>query len=189
MLGPLKPSLHAIISKIFYDYLVVAPGIQIDWHKIRGLKESLGSQSITSNYDVDCVEKTSEFIRAFNGGTALFTQPSTAIKCAGAPQKIMYLAEEQWKNRGLCTENQTSISFHTGMGKLFAVDKYAKTLTDICRDRSINVVTESNLVEVLPDEKIGSHFGAHFFSSTTLQLFLPLNQVSCRCAFHLTFCM
>ncbi len=37
-------------------------------------------------------------MQAFQEGNAIFTFPNTPIKCAGAPQKIMYLAEEYFRN-------------------------------------------------------------------------------------------
>ena len=77
-----------------YDYLVVAPGIQIDWDKIKGLPESLGKDGVCSNYSYEYVDKTWEFIKTFKGGNAVFTHPSTPIKCGGAPQKIAYLADD-----------------------------------------------------------------------------------------------
>jgi hypothetical protein len=33
-------------------------------------------------------------------GNAIFTQPAGAIKCGGAPQKIMWLAEDYWRREG-----------------------------------------------------------------------------------------
>ncbi len=37
----------------------------------------------------------------FKGGTALFTQPAMPIKCAGAPQKAMYLSADHWRRAGV----------------------------------------------------------------------------------------
>ena len=33
-------------------------------------------------------------------GKAIFTNPSTAVNCGGAPQKIAYLAEAEWRKQG-----------------------------------------------------------------------------------------
>ncbi|KAI8816239.1 mitochondrial sulfide:quinone oxidoreductase [Fimicolochytrium jonesii] len=137
--------------QIKYEYLVVAPGIKLDFEKIPGLVESLGKDGVTSNYAVQSVEKTSEFLKAFKGGNAIFTQPATPIKCAGAPQKIAYLAEELFRTRGL--RPQTNVRFHTGMGKIFAIDKYAAPLTEICASRNIAVHLFSNLIALRPDAK------------------------------------
>ena len=77
---------------ISYDYLVVCPGLQLDWDKIKGLPETLGKNNVCSNYTPETAEYTWECIKNMASGTALFTQPPMPIKCAGAPQKIMYLA-------------------------------------------------------------------------------------------------
>jgi NADH dehydrogenase FAD-containing subunit len=43
-----------------YDYLVIAPGIQVNWSGIKGLPEALGKDGVSSNYSVDHVEKTAQ---------------------------------------------------------------------------------------------------------------------------------
>ena len=86
-------------QKLTYDYLVVAPGLTYDLSLVEGLEESLGKGVVCSNYTDP--EHTWKVIQNFKGGTALFTQPTKPIKCGGAPQKIMYLAESHFKNRGL----------------------------------------------------------------------------------------
>jgi sulfide:quinone oxidoreductase len=71
-------------DRLTYDYLIVAAGIQVDWDKIKGLKGNVGKNGICSNYSYDTVDSTWENIRNFKGGTALFTQPSSPIKCGAA---------------------------------------------------------------------------------------------------------
>ena len=46
-----------------YDYLVVCPGLQLDWDKIEGLKDALGKNGVCSNYSSDTVEYTWEGIK------------------------------------------------------------------------------------------------------------------------------
>src|SRR5699024_104420 len=58
-----------------YEYLVVAAGIQLNWHLVKGLKETLGKNGVCSNYSEDYVESTWEAIRTLKGGKAIFTQP------------------------------------------------------------------------------------------------------------------
>lgn len=78
-----------------YKFLVVAVGIQLDFNRIKGLEEALEKDpTVLSNYSVKTVNKTWPAIKEFNGGNAIFTQPVNPIKCAGAPQKIAYLAED-----------------------------------------------------------------------------------------------
>ncbi|KAI9138895.1 hypothetical protein BKA69DRAFT_1089174 [Paraphysoderma sedebokerense] len=120
---------------IKYDYLVIATGIQTNWDKIKGLPEALGKDGVTSNYDAGSVQKTWDFINTTNKGNAIFTMPSTPVKCAGAPQKIMYLAEEQFREKNV--RDQVNVQFYSGIGKIFAIDKYANSLTDVYTSRNI----------------------------------------------------
>jgi sulfide:quinone oxidoreductase len=136
---------------VSYDWLVVAPGIQINWEKIPGLKESIGSRSVCSNYSYQHVNYTWETIRNFKRGTALFTHPAGAIKCGGAPQKIMYLTEDWLRREGL--RGQTEIIFNTALANMFAVPKYRKTLDKHVADRDIKTNFKENLIEVRPDAK------------------------------------
>lgn len=87
-------------SFVGYQYLVVCPGLQLDWKKIDGLTDALGRNGVCSNYIAAQAEYTWECIQAFRSGTALFTQPPMPIKCAGAPQKIMYLAADHFRKNG-----------------------------------------------------------------------------------------
>lgn len=73
-------------QQIGYNFLAVAPGIQLDWHKVGVLEETLGKNGVSSNYHFDLSPKTCEFLQQFKGGTALFTALSTPIKYGGAPQ-------------------------------------------------------------------------------------------------------
>ena len=70
---------------INYEYLIVASGIQINWSGIKGLPEALvDSQSgVSSIYSYSTADKANHDIAAMRSGRAIFTQPSTPIKCAG----------------------------------------------------------------------------------------------------------
>lgn len=148
-----QPDQIAIVTSsgrtITYDYLVVALGIQIDWDKIPGLKHGLGHGELCSNYSYRHVDYTWECIRNFRGGTALFTMPNTAIKCGGAPQKIMYLADDHFRRSGVRDKSQ--VIFATPQGSLFAVEKYRRTLEKVVQRKGIDVRFKQNLVELRPE--------------------------------------
>src|SRR5690606_3514132 len=84
-------------ERVGYRTLVVAPGLKLDWGAVPGLRDTLGRNGVTSNYHVGLQPYTWELMRGLRGGEALFTQPPMPIKCAGAPQKIMYLACHHWE--------------------------------------------------------------------------------------------
>ncbi|MBT8491859.1 MAG: NAD(P)/FAD-dependent oxidoreductase [Deltaproteobacteria bacterium] len=129
-----------------YDYLVVAPGIQIDWHKIKGLEDALGKDGVSSNYDYRYADKTWEFIKGFEGGNAVFTFPTGPIKCAGAPQKIMWLAEHHFEKAGL--RDKANVIFASAGDKIFGVQKYRTALEELVEKRRIDTRWKHDLVEI-----------------------------------------
>lgn len=136
---------------IGYDFLIVCPGIQINWDRIPGLKESMGKNGVCSNYSYDSVNSTWDNIRNLKSGVALFTQPETPIKCGGAPQKIMYLAEHYFQKQGV--RNKVTVKFGSAKPRIFPVDKYALCLEKIIADRKIETMFEHQLVELRPHAK------------------------------------
>lgn len=131
---------------IGYDYLVVAAGIQIDWGGVKGLAESIGRDGVCSNYDYRYVDYTWECLRAFEGGNALFTMPGTPIKCGGAPQKIMYLADDYFLKSG--RRSKARVIYASALGNIFAVPRYAQTLNKVIARRGIETLYQHDLVEV-----------------------------------------
>jgi sulfide:quinone oxidoreductase len=135
-------------SKVSYDFLVVAAGIQVDWGKIKGLRECLGRDGVCSNYSYQHVDRTWEFVREFKGGTAIFTQPPNPIKCGGAPQKIMYLADDQFRRLGV--RSQTRIIFASALPEIFHVPHYTPALQRVVQRKQIDTRYRHNLTEILP---------------------------------------
>lgn len=136
-------------ERITYDWLVVALGIQINWKAIPGLAEGIGTRGICSNYSYEHVAYTWECIRRFQGGTALFTMPNTAVKCGGAPQKIMYLADDAFRRQGV--RDRSRVIFATPQKQIFAVEKYRHTLEKVLERKEIEAEFRRNLIELRPD--------------------------------------
>ncbi|KAI0212879.1 Sulfide:quinone oxidoreductase, mitochondrial [Lamellibrachia satsuma] len=112
-----------------YEYLVIALGMQANYFLVKGLLEALEHDpAVCSNYHPQYVEKTFAAMKAFKEGNAIFTFPNTPIKCAGAPQKIMYLAEDYFRRVG--KRDKATMIYNTALGVVFGVPKYAETLHD-----------------------------------------------------------
>lgn len=109
-----------------YDHLVVSPGLKLDWGAVEGLEETLGRNGVTSNYRYDLAPYTWELVQRMRGGRAIFTQPPMPIKCAGAPQKAMYLSADAWYRRGVLKD--IDIQFNNAGGVLFGVKDYVPAL-------------------------------------------------------------
>ncbi len=129
-----------------YDYLVVCPGLQLDWGKIQGLTETLGKNNVCSNYSPNTTEYTWECIKNMTSGIALFTQPPMPIKCAGAPQKIMYLAADRFRKKGIL--DKFNIEFCNAGGVLFSVPFFAKALSKVVDSYGIKTNFNCNLIAI-----------------------------------------
>lgn len=138
-------------KEIEYEYLVVAPGIQVDWDKVEGLPQSVGKDGVYSNYSYDTVESTWQSIRNFKGGTAIFTQPPPPFKCGGAPQKICYLAEDYFRKSGVRDKSQ--VIFCSAAPSIFHVKKYAASLDNVVKRKGIVAKYRHNLTALRPDKK------------------------------------
>lgn len=131
-------------SRIGYDFLVVAAGIQLDWDGIEGLSETLGKNGVTSNYRYDLAPYTWECVQQFKGGVAVFTQPGTPVKCPGAPQKALYLSADTFRQRGI----KADIRFCTAGGAIFGVPFYSQALEKVMTSYDAKLQFGHNLVAV-----------------------------------------
>lgn len=141
-------------ENIHYDYLVVAAGIQIDWGKIEGLPETLGKNGVCSNYSREHVSYSWEAMNSFKGGKAIFTFPSTPIKCAGAPQKVMYLAEETFRRNKV--KSNSEVKFVSAGGAIFGIQKYRDALEKLLVEKDIKTLFSHDLVKINGDKKMAT---------------------------------
>uniref|UniRef100_A0A8C0UPE9 Sulfide:quinone oxidoreductase, mitochondrial n=1 Tax=Cyanistes caeruleus TaxID=156563 RepID=A0A8C0UPE9_CYACU len=119
--------------------------------KIKGLPEGFKHPKIGSNYSAQTVEKTWRALQDFKEGNAIFTFPNTPVKCAGAPQKIMYLSDAYLRKTG--KRSKANIMFNTSLGVIFGVKKYADALLEVIKDRNLTVNYKQNLIEVRADKQ------------------------------------
>lgn len=150
-----EPDESAVVTsggrRVTYDVLVVAPGIRIDWDAIPGLVAGLADGSVCSIYAYDTVDRAWERIRDFPGGTAVFTFPGTPVKCPGAAQKIMYLADDHWRRTGV--RGGSRIVFGSAAPGIYGVERYAKTLRRVVERKGIETWFRHELVEIRSDAR------------------------------------
>lgn len=138
-------------AQVAYRRLVLAPGLKLDWDAVPGLHDTLGRNGVTSNYRYDLAPYTWALIQAHRGGTALFTQPPMPIKCAGAPQKAMYLAADHWRRHGQLAD--TRIEFFAAAGALFGVADYVPALMRYVDRYGIDLRFQHRLTRIDGDAK------------------------------------
>jgi sulfide:quinone oxidoreductase len=131
---------------IGYDYLIVCPGIQLNWGQVEGLPETLGKNGVCSNYSFQYAPYTFECLKNLESGTAIFTAPGGAVKCGGAPQKIMYLAADYIRRAG--RSDKVKVEFHSAGSVIFGIEKYAKTLRKVVERYNIGTYFKQDLIRV-----------------------------------------
>lgn len=129
-----------------YRALVVVPGLELHWDAIDGLAGTLGKCGVTSNYRFDLAPYTWSLVKGLRQGRALFTQPAMPIKCAGAPQKAMYLACDHWRRSGVL--DNINVSFHNAGGALFGVPAYIPALMEQVERYNIELEFHQQLMAV-----------------------------------------
>ena len=133
-------------STISYERLIVCPGLKLDWDAVEGLRETLGKNGVTSNYLSDYAPYTWELVEQLESGKAIFTQPPMPIKCAGAPQKVLYLSADQWLQKGRL--KNINISFYNAGPVLFGVADYVPALQSYMDKYGVALEFSQNLVKV-----------------------------------------
>ena len=145
---------------ISYDFLIVAAGITLDYGSIKGLEEVgdaytvgdaskilkvFGDSGVTSVYNVDSSvamwTQMQKFIEKAKSGQkvkGVFSDPATAIKCGGAPKKVMYLTNSRLVEAK--ARQNADLSFYADSGKLFGVKEHADAIEKqfIARDMKWN---------------------------------------------------
>ncbi len=110
-------------TRLSYDFLVVAPGLKLDWDAIDGFsldlvgRDGIGALYAGPEYAARTWEAAQGFVET--GGTALITRPGTEMKCAGAPLKHTFLLEDITSRAG--TRGKAEFIYAANNDSLFGV--------------------------------------------------------------------
>ncbi|AMS22681.1 pyridine nucleotide-disulfide oxidoreductase [Pseudomonas synxantha] len=133
-------------QRLTWNNLIVCPGLRLAWEKIEGLQDTLGRHGVTSNYSYEHAAYTWQLVQQLKGGKALFTQPAMPIKCAGAPQKAMYLSCDHWLKQG--NLNNIDVEFNLAGAALFGVPTFVPPLMKYVEKYKARLAFNSNLMKV-----------------------------------------
>ena len=133
-------------QRVTWNNLVVCPGLRLAWEKIEGLEQTLGHNGVTSNYSYQHAPYTWQLVQQLKGGKAIFTQPAMPIKCAGAPQKAMYLSCDHWLKQG--DLNNIDVEFNLAGAALFGVATFVPPLMNYVEKYGAQLAFNSNLIKV-----------------------------------------
>jgi len=138
-------------AELAYEYLVMAPGLQLDWDAVPGLAEAVGHDRVCSNYAPEYAPRTWDLIRNMRSGTAVFTHPATPLKCGGAPQKIAYLAADHRRRRKVL--GRVRVILVIPDATLFKVPEWGRVLEQVADRYGIEVRLRSEMTAVHGDRR------------------------------------
>ena len=141
-------------DSISYNHLVVAPGLKLNFDAVEGLEEAIGKNGVTSNYTREGAPYTWELVQNFKGGKAIFTQPPLPLKCAGAPQKAMYLSCNEWEKKNILKD--TDVEFCNAGPALFGVAEYIPPLMEFVERYGAKLSFGKNLIKVDGENKVAT---------------------------------
>ena len=163
-------------QEISYDQMIIATGLTLNYGAIKGLngnitsfgannastKENIGKNGLHSIYFQDGATATWDGIeeliakaKAHSGPKklqAIFTHPNTAIKCGGAPKKIMYLLNARLEEAGV--RDKVELTFYPNGGGMFGIKDYHTAIVKQFEARDFKWHYNHNLVEVDSEKKI-----------------------------------
>jgi sulfide:quinone oxidoreductase len=137
-------------TKVDYDYLIVATGLKLDWDAIEGFSvDMIGHNGIGGHYhSPEAAEATFRQLDEVTskGGNILIGRPATEMKCAGAPLKLAFLAEDMATRKG--TRANVNITYTAQSKSLFGVPIVAEKVRMLFGERGIAVKQEHVLKSV-----------------------------------------
>ncbi len=133
-------------AAITYGVLVVCPGLRLNWDGVEGLRSTLGQNGVTSNYHFEHCPTTWELVKGLTRGTAIFTQPPMPIKCAGAPQKALYLSCNHWEKKDVLYN--INVEFYNAGAALFGVKDFVPPLMEYIQRYKAKLCFNSTLKAV-----------------------------------------
>ncbi|WP_438869206.1 FAD-dependent oxidoreductase [Pseudomonas sp. L1(2025)] len=133
-------------QRVSWNNLIVCPGLRLAWEKIDGLEQTLGQNGVTSNYSYEHAAYTWQLVQQLQSGKAIFTQPAMPIKCAGAPQKAMYLSCDHWLKQG--NLKNIDVEFNLAGAALFGVATFVPPLMKYVEKYNARLAFNANLIKV-----------------------------------------
>jgi len=122
-----------------YDFLIVATGLSLHYEEIAGMERGLiGKHGIASIYaGPEGAHASWQALSSFidSGGRGIFTRPNTEMKCAGAPLKYTFLAEDHAQRRD--RRDHIEIEYFSNNKVLFSVPIVSEKVRMLFSERRI----------------------------------------------------
>jgi sulfide:quinone oxidoreductase len=147
-------------QSVDYDHLIVATGLTLDWDAIEGFDLSLigPEHGISAHYaGPEAAVASWHALDRFTdrGGVGLFGRPATEMKCAGAPVKIAFLAEDIADRKG--NRSRCEFVYNAQAQNLFGVPVIHHRVRQIMDERGIAYRYQHVLKAIDPVRKIATY--------------------------------
>jgi sulfide:quinone oxidoreductase len=153
-----KYLITATRKKITYDYLVVAPGLILDWSKIEGFDLNMvGKEGIAAIYaGPEHAQKSYQALSKFTdkGGHGLFFHPGTKIKCGAAPLQYTFITDDIARTRG--NRGKVEITYASHSKKFIGIPKVNEKVTGLFKERNVDVAYQHVIKSIDHGKKIAT---------------------------------
>lgn len=133
-----------------YDFLIVATGLKLDYDAIEGMDTTqIGQNGMGSIYHSPTAAlATWGALSAFadTGGVGVFSRPATEMKCAGAPLKYTFIADDHLRRRG--NRGKAEIIYNAHNKAFFGVPIVSEKVRMLFNDRGIKTHTDRVLKSI-----------------------------------------
>jgi sulfide:quinone oxidoreductase len=142
-------------QRVPYDFLFVATGLMLDYRAIAGMDASLiGKDGIASIYAGPAQAAASaaaidRFIET--GGVGLFGRPAGEMKCAGAPLKVTFVADDKARRTG--RRGALKLIYNAHNPAVFAVPPVHEKVKTLFAERGVAVNYSHVLKAIEPGAK------------------------------------
>ena len=136
-------------EKFSYDFLVLTPGLVLNWDLVDGIDEkSIGLGDAYCLYTHQGSIKTRQGILKFieKGGRGVFADTYTKHKCGGAPKKICLLTEHLARQQGV--REKLKLDFFTGSKQLYDVPYFTPRLLEVYKERDVSISLNTHVQAV-----------------------------------------
>ena len=142
-----------------YDYMILATGLTLDWAAVEGFSLDLvGQNGLSAHYaGPEYAELSWRALDRFTdtGGVGLFGRPATEMKCAGAPLKITFLAEDIANRKGKRAD--TRIVYNAHSQSLFGLPIVHHKVRQLFGERGIETRYDHVLKAVDPQNRVATY--------------------------------
>ena len=142
-----------------YDFLIVATGLELNYAGIEGMDTArIGQNGMGSIYhSPEGAAATWQALSTFadQGGVGLFGRPLGEMKCAGAPLKYTFIADDHLRRRG--NRGKAEMHYMAHNKALFGVPIVSEKVRMLYVDRGVNVKYEHVLQSIDLDKRVATY--------------------------------